>query len=66
MNGPNKLECYIIPGWKSTHGTNSLAFWPYAYVTKNKVLFLHYTRLERLDGDKHSKLLALFVRYEEK
>ncbi len=24
MNGPNKLECYITPGWKGLPGTNTL------------------------------------------
>jgi len=27
MNEPNKLECYIMLGWKAFPWTNSLAYW---------------------------------------
>jgi hypothetical protein len=26
-NGPNKLECVIMPGWKSLPGSNTQAYW---------------------------------------
>jgi hypothetical protein len=33
-NGPNKLEYYITPGWKSLLLTNTLAYSANLYVTK--------------------------------
>ncbi len=36
MNGPNKLECYITPGWKGLLETNNLGYWAHSQVTKKQ------------------------------
>jgi hypothetical protein len=39
MNGPNKLECLIVQGWKDLAVINTLIFQAYSYVrtTENEV-----------------------------
>jgi len=36
MNGPNKLECYIILGLNVCQGQNALAYKAHSYVTTKK------------------------------